>query len=81
MEIPEATIAAAARHYAIFAFDEGTGDEIRLAKASFNDLVNDSYRTLTKSALMGGFHRPTASDFRMEFITQCRKHLRRQGTI
>ena len=81
MEIPDETVAVAARYYAVFAFDEGTVDEIRQAKNRFNDLVNDAYRTLTKSALMGGFHRPTADEFRLEFITQCRRYLRRKGTL
>ena len=79
MEIPEDIIGAAARHYAVFAFDEGTADEIRAARNCFNQLVSDAYVELTKSALMGGFHRPTAGEFRTEFITQCRKHLKRKG--
>ena len=79
MEIPEDLIGAAARHYAVFAFDEGTADEILASKNCFNQLVNDAYVTLTRSALMGGFHRPTAGEFRTEFIAQCRKYLKRQG--
>ena len=79
MEIPEDIIGAAACHYAVFAFDEGTADEIHNSKECFNHLVNESYVALTKSALMGGFHRPTAGEFRTEFITQCRKYLRRKG--
>lgn len=79
MEIPKALIEAAARHYATFAFDEGTAEEIVTAKTLFNQLVNEAYVALTKSALMGGFHRPTAGEFRREFITQCRNYLRRTG--
>jgi hypothetical protein len=79
VEIPEEGIEAAARHYAIFAFDEGSKEEIRASKDSFNELVNVSYVAVTKSALMAGFHRPTASEFRTEFITECRKYLRRRG--
>ncbi len=81
MEIPEETVGAAAHHYAVFAFDEGTADEIRLSKDCFNRLVSESYVALTKSALMGGFHRPTAGEFRTEFISQCRKYLKRKGTV
>ena len=81
MEIPEEVIGAAANHYAIFAFDEGTPEEIHTAKNRFNALVNEAYVALTKSALMGGFHRPTQGEFRTEFITQCRKYLKRKGMI
>ena len=79
MEIPEESIRAAARHYEVFAFDEGTAAEIQHSRKCFNELVNESYLSLTKSALMGGFHRPTAGEFRMAFITQCRKYLKRKG--
>lgn len=79
MDIPEEIIGAAARHYAVFAFDEGTKDEIHASKNCFNELVNESYLALTKSALMSGFHRPTAGEFRTEFITRCRKYLKRKG--
>ncbi len=79
MEIPEDVIATAAKHYAIFAFDEGTKDEIRSAKLSFNEITNETYLTLTKSALMGGFHRPTMGEFREKFIAQCRKYLKSKG--
>ena len=81
MDIPEESIVAATHHYAIFAFDDGTGEEIRTSKARFNELVNESYVALTRSALMAGFHRPTAGEFRTEFITQCRKYLKRKGMI
>lgn len=80
MEIPEESIAAAAHHYAVFAFDEGSMEEARASRDRFNELVNDSYIALTKSALMAGFHRPTAGEFRAEFIAQCRKYLKRKGT-
>jgi hypothetical protein len=80
VEIPEEVIGQAARHYAIFAFDEGTPEEIRASRDAFNQLVNQSYVASTKSALMAGFHRPTAGEFRTEFIAQCRKYLRRKGT-
>lgn len=81
MEIPEEVIATAAKHYAVFAFDEGTKDEIRAAKFSFNELTNETYVALTKSALMGGFHRPTAGEFRDKFIEQCRKYLKSKGLV
>ena len=81
MDIPEEKITAATRDYVVFAFKEGTPDEIRQAKAHFNDLVNDAYQTVTKSALMAGFHRPTVGDFREEFIARCRQHGRRKGML
>ena len=81
MEIPEETIALAASSYFVFAFDEGTPTEISEAKNRFNDLVGEAYRASTKSALMSGFHRPDDREFRAEFISQCRKHLRRKGKI
>ncbi len=81
MQISEETIAAAALDYFVFAFDEGTPNEIRQAKTRFNDLVSASYRASTKSALMGGFHRPNDREFRAEFIDQCRKYLRRTGKL
>ena len=81
MDIPEERIAAAARYYIVFAFKEGTPDEIRQAKVRFNDLVNATYQIVTKSALMVGFHRPSAGDFREEFVAQCRKYGRRKGML
>ena len=81
MDISEEKIAAATRDYIVFAFKEGTPDEIRQAKVRFNELVNDAHQALTKSALMAGFHRPTAGDFREEFIAQCRKYGRREGML
>lgn len=81
MEIPEDTISAASSDYFVFAFDEGTPSEIQQAKTRFNDLVSEAYRTLTKSALMTGFHRPDDREFRAEFINQCRKYLRRTGKL
>ena len=81
MEIPDETIAVAARHYAVFAFDDGTPDKIREARILFNDLVADSYQSLTKSALMGGFHRPTAGEFREKFISRCRGWLKSKGML
>ena len=81
MEISEETIATAASHYYIFVFDEGTADEILRAKLRFNDLVNESFRSLTRTALMSGFHRPTVDEFRSALIDHCRKYLRFKGKI
>ena len=80
MVISEQAIANAALYYAVFAFDEGTPEQIRAAKLRFNELASDAYQSAMRSALMRGFHRPTTSEFRAEFMERCRKYVRLKGS-
>lgn len=74
-------LTSAANCYWVFAFDEGSPEEIREARINFNEIVRTAYEEASKNALVRGIHRPTSGEFRESFITAARELLRKQGKL
>ena len=81
MLIPKSLLEVGAECYWVFAFDEGSPEEIRQARINFNECVREAFEEASKSALVKGIHRPTSGEFRESFISAVRVLLRKKGKL